>query len=143
MTTDPRGIRELPTTECWDRLRSTRIGRLAVNNGNQPDIFPVNYVVDGEKLVVRTAEGTKLAAAIATRRVAFEIDGLDEAGRRGWSIVVHGTAREPRSVEAVLHDHGLELEPWASAGNQLRFIEITPTRISGRAVGAPVEDSRP
>ena len=141
MTDDPTDLRYLSVDDCWGRLLETRIGRIAVNNGNQPDIFPVNYVIDDEKIVVRTAEGTKLAAAIATGNVAFEIDGFDEAERSGWSVVVHGVAREPKTVEAVLHDHGLHLEPWARAGNQLRFIEITPRRISGRAVGVDLQDS--
>ena len=141
MTDAPTGLRYLSVDECWDRLFTSQIGRLAVNNGNQPDIFPVNYVVDDDKIVVRTAEGTKLAAAISTGNVAFEIDGIDESEESGWSVVVHGVAQEPKTVEAVLHDHGLDLEPWARAGNKFRFIEIVPRRISGRAVGRDLQDS--
>ena len=141
MTEADTGLRNLSDDECWAHLHRTRIGRLAVNNGNQPDIFPVNYVIDDGKVIVRTAEGTKLAAAIATGNVAFEIDGIDDEAQAGWSVVVHGVACEPRTVEAVLHDHSLELEPWARAGSKLRFIEITPARVAGRAVGGDVQDS--
>ena len=141
MTDDPTDLRYLSVDDCWGRLLETRIGRIAVNNGNQPDIFPVNYMIDDGKVIVRTAEGTKLAAAIATGNVAFEIDGIDDEAQAGWSVVVHGVACEPRTVEAVLHDHSLELEPWARAGSKLRFIEITPARVAGRAVGGDVQDS--
>ena len=48
---------------------------------NQPDIFPINYVVDHGAVVFRTAEGTKLAAAVLGQGVAFEIDGYEAAGR--------------------------------------------------------------
>lgn len=140
MTENDDALRVLADGECWDRIRAATVGRLAVVNGNQPDIFPVNYVVDDDKIVVRTAEGTKLAAAIATGKVAFEIDEIDVHTNSAWSVVVHGDAREPRTVEEVLHDHTLALEPWARAGDKLRFIEITPNAISGRAIENRVED---
>ena len=49
----------------------------------------------------------------------------------GWSVVVHGQARESRSLPAVMHDKDLDLEPWA-VGEKLRFIHITPLRVTGR-----------
>ena len=67
MTESDHGLRVLTDEECWAHIRSRTIGRLAVVNGNQPDIFPVNYVVDADKIVVRTAEGTKLAARLEER----------------------------------------------------------------------------
>jgi nitroimidazol reductase NimA-like FMN-containing flavoprotein (pyridoxamine 5'-phosphate oxidase superfamily) len=53
------------------------VGRLAVVAGDQPEIFPVNYLDHGS-IVFRTGEGTKLAIAIG-RLVAFEVDGYDAA----------------------------------------------------------------
>ncbi|MEM9464835.1 MAG: pyridoxamine 5'-phosphate oxidase family protein [Actinomycetota bacterium] len=134
---DTHPLTELSTTECWDLLRQTTIGRLAVNNGNQPDVFPVNYVVDSDRVVIRTAEGAKLAAAIASGDVAFEIDEFDTASRSGWSVVLHGLAHEPKALAAVMHDQALDLRPWAGSEGKHRFIEIVPTRISGRRLGAP------
>lgn len=129
-------LTELTTTESWEHLRAGTIGRLAVNNGNQPDVFPVNYVVDNDRIVIRTAEGTKLAAAIASGDVAFEIDRFDEVTHTGWSVVVHGIAQEPRALASVMHDQELDLRPWAGTDGKGRFIEIVPTRISGRQLGA-------
>ena len=65
--------------QCWDLLRTSEIGRLAVSIRNQPDIFPVNFVVDHGIVVFRTAEGTRLADAVLGESVAFEIDGYDAA----------------------------------------------------------------
>ena len=130
--TETRELRELTTTECWERLRAGSIGRLAVNNGNQPDVFPVNYVVDTDRIVIRTAEGTKLAAAIASGDVAFEIDEFDPTDHTGWSVVVHGIAQEPKALASVMHDQDLDLRPWAGTEGKGRFIEIVPTRVSGR-----------
>ena len=68
--------------------------------------------------------------------VAFEIDGVDEEARRGWSVVVRGTA------ERVMQAHDLvELwtktgpVPWA-AGTRTLHIAITPRTITGRDVVA-------
>ena len=129
---EPRAIDDLTLDECWDRLRAGVIGRLAVNNGHQPDVFPVNYVVDTDRIVIRTAEGTKLAAAIASGNVGFEIDDIDVTTRCGWSVVVHGIAHEPTTTASVTRDEALDLHPWAGASHEGRFIEIVPTRIRGR-----------
>ena len=63
--------------ECWLLLGQSEVGRLAVAIRNRPDIFPVNYAVDGESIVINTAPGTKLAAAVLGRSVAFEVDLID------------------------------------------------------------------
>ena len=133
--TNTEGFTELSKDECWARLRAAEIGRLAVNNGHQPDIFPVNFLVDDDRIVIRTAEGTKLAAAIASGKVAFEIDDIDLEARRAWSVVVHGVTQEPRSTASVMRDEELSLHPLAGDEGKERFIEIVPTRITGRTIG--------
>ncbi|MEM7141146.1 MAG: pyridoxamine 5'-phosphate oxidase family protein [Actinomycetota bacterium] len=129
-------LREMDEGECWARLANHVVGRLVVAVGRQPDVFPVNYRVDDDEIVVRTAEGTKLAAALLGERVAFEIDDLDERRHCGWSVVVHGTARESTSLDDVMHDAAIDTDPWA-AGPKGRVIRITPDRISGRRLPAP------
>jgi hypothetical protein len=135
-------LEEIDEAECWRRLATRSVGRLAVEVGSQPDIFPVNYLVEDEQIVVRTAEGTKLAAALMGQLVAFEIDDIDETAHEGWSVVVHGTASEARTLPAVLHDQELDLEPWAR-GSKNRYIRITPTRISGRVLFHPGAGGEP
>lgn len=133
---EPR-IDELAEDDCWDRLARLRVGRLAVSVANKPDIFPVNYRVDGRSIFVRTAPGFKLAAAVLGAGVAFEIDELDEDAHIGWSVVVHGTAREVDSVEGLLEARDLGVDPWAG-GQKNHFIRIEPTEVTGRAI--PPED---
>lgn len=122
--------------ECWARLQNHVVGRLVVAVGHQPDIFPVNYRLVDDEIVVRTAEGTKLAAALMGERVAFEIDDIDELHHRGWSVVVHGVAREATTLDDVLVDAEIDTDPWA-AGAKRRVIRITPERITGRRIDAP------
>ena len=89
-TIDARtGLEIIDPDECRRLLGTDEVGRLAVIDGGSPAIFPVNYVVDGDSVVFRTATGTKLDAG--TRHpVAFEIDDFDRESRTGWSVVVSG-----------------------------------------------------
>jgi nitroimidazol reductase NimA-like FMN-containing flavoprotein (pyridoxamine 5'-phosphate oxidase superfamily) len=60
------------------------------------DIFPVNYTVDGESIVFRTAEGSKLTEVTINDEVLFEVD--EYTATDAWSVVVRGTrpARDRR-----------------------------------------------
>ena len=126
-------IVELSTDRCWELLAQKTVGRLAVSITNHPDIFPVNYRVSDGKIVIRTAAGQKLAAAVLGTAIAFEVDALDETTRTGWSIVVKGTAEEPKRLEDYLSDEDLDIEPWAR-GDKSRYIEIIPSDITGREI---------
>ncbi|HEY3005191.1 MAG TPA: pyridoxamine 5'-phosphate oxidase family protein, partial [Kribbellaceae bacterium] len=73
METSPdSGVTSLTEDECWRRLETADVGRLAVVIAGEPEIFPINFVVDGHSLVFRTAEGTKLFGITASPRVALE-----------------------------------------------------------------------
>jgi len=131
MTTDRLGMTVLSDDECYQLLRSVQVGRLAVAIGPHPDIFPVNHVVDGRSIVFRTLEGTKLAAAVLTPAVAFEVDGIIEASDEAWSVVVKGRAREVTGLTELLDALDLPLYPWQAAPKH-RFVRIIPTEVSGR-----------
>ena len=121
----------LATDECWTLLRRSEVGRLAIANMNQPDIFPVNYVVDHGAVVFRTAEGTKLAAAVLGQGVAFEIDGYDAVRGEAWSVVIKGHALEIQCRQEVFDTYHLPLFPW-HASPKPRFVRIEPESVTGR-----------
>ena len=131
MSTDRLGIAILEASTCWELLRSCEVGRLAVAVGTQPDIFPINFVVDHGTVVFRTAEGTKLAGAVLGRGVAFEVDGYDAAAGEAWSVVVKGRATEIERMQDVFEALDLPLFPW-HASPKHRFVRIEPEDISGR-----------
>jgi len=122
-------IVELDEHQCWDLLRSQEVGRLAVAIANHPDIFPINYVVDHATVVFRTAEGTKLAAAVLGESVAFEIDG--ETDGEAWSVVIKGTAVEIERMYELFDAVELPLYPWHVAPKH-RFVRILPELVTGR-----------
>lgn len=125
---DDEGITTLTTEECWDLLRSHELGRLAFHLADEVHLVPVNYAVDEDTLLIRTAEGSKLLGVVMNPDVAFEIDDYDEG--TAISVVVRGRAE-------VLDEHEehraeeLPLRPWVSS-LKYNVVEITPTRVTGR-----------
>ena len=65
----------------------------------QPEIFPVNFVVQHRTILFRTAEGTKLVSAAINNNVLFEVD--DHNVVDGWSVIVKGMARTLRTDEEI------------------------------------------
>ncbi len=86
-------LEELSVDECWDRLRSGTLGRIAIVRGGEPEVYPFNYAAEAPQLVFRTEAGSLLARAAGTR-AAFEIDGYDEGSGEGWSVLAHGTVHD-------------------------------------------------
>jgi hypothetical protein len=110
-------------------LSHEEVGRLAVAVDRYPEIFPVNYVVDQETVIFRTAEGTKLLAIVVSPSVAFEVDGYDSAAGEAWSVIIKGPAREIPMHD--LLDDAFPLFPW-TATPKPRFVRVVPDSISGR-----------
>jgi nitroimidazol reductase NimA-like FMN-containing flavoprotein (pyridoxamine 5'-phosphate oxidase superfamily) len=131
MTAADTGIATLTTEECLELLATQTVGRLAVAIRHHPDIFPINYIIDRGGVVFRTAEGTKLAAAVLGRGVAFEVDGLDTDRQEAWSVIVKGHAVELQRMEELFAATDLPLFPWHAAP-KLRFVRIEPVLITGR-----------
>jgi hypothetical protein len=128
--TSPPATR-LDEATCWALLRTVAVGRLAVVIGAEPQIFPINHIVDHCRIVFRTAGGTKLTAALGQGIVAFEADGLDADTGEAWSVVVKGRAVEIHDLDGLLDASLLPLAPWHGAPKH-RFVRIEPVQVSGR-----------
>ena len=107
-------------------LASHSFGRLAVSMGEgAPVIRPVNYVFDepSQSVMFRTALGSKFHALLRSADAAFEIDGIDETSRTGWSVIVRGVTDEVTDPSEVRRLDGLGLEPWAP-GPKAHWVHI-------------------
>lgn len=130
MTDSLSPVSELAADACWDLLRRNQFARLALTVGGEPEIFPINYVVQRGTLVFRTAPGTKLAALTVNDIVALEIDGFDQ--KSGWSVVVKGKAH-PSEWGSDFEDAASSgLVPWVATRKQV-FVRIEPRRVTGRS----------
>ncbi|MFI7588611.1 pyridoxamine 5'-phosphate oxidase family protein [Spongisporangium articulatum] len=124
-------MEELSVSTCWHLMCTVEVGRLAFGVGDRIEIFPVNFAIDGESVLFRTAEGTKLAATVLDHEVALETDAYDDLSGRAWSVVVHGRASEVTDPDELEDLATLPLYPWSSTEKN-RFVRITPLEVSGR-----------
>jgi uncharacterized protein len=129
MSEDTRSISVLSESECWNLLSGVALGRLVTTVDGQPEIFPVNFVVQHHTVLFRTAEGTKLVSAAINDRVLFEADEHNVA--EGWSVVVRGTARILHTNAEVDEAERAQLLPWTATVKQ-NFVRIRPERVTGR-----------
>ncbi|MFT3797146.1 pyridoxamine 5'-phosphate oxidase family protein [Microbacterium sp.] len=119
----------LTDSQCWERLAAQQLGRLVTHVGNLLDIFPVNYTVDGESIVFRTAEGSKLTELTINDDVLFEVDEHTDAD--AWSIVVRGHAQRLTTAAEVEAADALPLSPWIPT-LKYNYVRIAPASLSGR-----------
>jgi len=129
----------LPETECWDLLSSAALGRLVTSVDGQPDIFPINFVVQHRTVLFRTAEGTKLVSAAINNDVLFEADDHNVA--EGWSVIVKGIARLLRTDEEIDEAERAQLLPWTATVKQ-HFVRIRPLSVTGRRFSFGSEPDR-
>lgn len=130
---DSEGLVRLDEAECWAFLRAHRLGRIALIQYERPLIFPVNYAVDGDTVVFRTARGSKLTAAGREASVVFEVDDVDDDLRSGTSVLVHGTLDEISAPEDRALASSLSIDTWAP-GERDHVVRVTPQWLTGRRV---------
>lgn len=126
--TAPVAPRELSSAECWDYLTEHDFGRIGVAPGGSVAIYPVNYVVEHGRILIRTSPGSKLTGLMLNDRVAFEVDG--RVGDVAWSVHVRGVGQEielpPKEPLPDTTDR-----PWVP-GPRRAVVEILPVQITGR-----------
>lgn len=121
---------------CVALLTQNHFGRVAVNDGEGPIVLPVNYVLDGDGIVFRSAEGTKVDAALQQAPASFEIDAIDERTRTGWSVVVRGHLTEISDPDDLARVRRLPLRPFVG-GDEARFVRLEAREVSGRRIDVP------
>lgn len=133
MEFDRNGLEVLDRTECLRLLASATLGRIAVSSGALPVILPVNFLLDGDQVLIRTSPGSKLEMAAKNAVVAFEVDHVDAFSHTGWSVSVTGTAREVTDAADLARIRALPLAYWAPAPAQ-DVIRVSTDLVSGRRI---------
>ena len=134
-----RVMEELDEKECLRLIGPGGIGRIAYVGRFGPAVLPVNYKLQDKAIVFRTAEHGPLDEDLRTGisdadyRVAFEIDEIDLTAGRGWSVLVQGPAHHVQGA-GIDAARGAGVEAWAPGDRDL-FVQIVPSRITGRRVG--------
>jgi nitroimidazol reductase NimA-like FMN-containing flavoprotein (pyridoxamine 5'-phosphate oxidase superfamily) len=110
-------------------LHSVYVGRVAwATDSGEAIVLPVNFVVDGDDVLFRTAAGAKLDAVRSGRIISFEADDLEPALHVGWSVLVTG----PAEVEPAEQDRFSAAPlPWDREPKPF-LVRLRGLRISGR-----------
>jgi nitroimidazol reductase NimA-like FMN-containing flavoprotein (pyridoxamine 5'-phosphate oxidase superfamily) len=129
---DRNGLEVLDRADCVRLLKSVSLGRIGGTVGALPTILPINFRVDGDRILFRTGVGTKLDAATRNAVVAFEADDFDPIYHAGWSVVVTGIARAVHDPD----DRAMHTTPRWAPGQDERLVEVSIDQISGRRLEA-------
>lgn len=121
------GMDVLDRDACFALLAEAQVGRLVfVDNRGRIEVFPVNYALDGETVVVRTDTGRKLVAG--GHDAVFEVDHLEPGRRAAWSVLVRGLATLSESAGPNAP------RPWLD-GPHPYFVRIAASEVTGRRFG--------
>lgn len=131
--TDGQGPVVLSRDRCVALLATVPVGRIIYTERALPAVQLVNFVVAGDTIVIRTAWGSKLAAAARKAIVAFEADSYDAETRTGWSVTAVGHARVVEEPDEIAFLDTLPLQPWAP-GRRQYYIRIAIEMLTGRQI---------
>ena len=128
---DRNGLQILDRDECLRLLGLVTLGRVGVTSSALPVVLPVNFLLEDDRILIRTTRGTKLSAALRNAVVAFEADEIDPIYHTGWSVLVTGTASvivDPVELERL---RSARLARWARAEGD-HIVSIRTEVVSGR-----------
>lgn len=130
----PRRTVALDRAEALRLLGGVSFGRIGFTRQALPTIRPVNHVLDGGDIVIRTHDG----GALTTRArhsggpgvvVAYEADVIDPDTHLGWSVVVTGYARLVTDPADLARCRAL-LRPWVDRAMD-HAVRIRPDLVTG------------
>ena len=123
------GAEALDEETCWELLAEAEVGRVVFVDGDDIEVFPVNFSLGGRSILFRTAPGSKLERVGHHPRVAFEVDEHDD--ETAWSVIVWGEASRMSFDDEIEASGILGLVAW-SPDEAFNYVRITPDRVSGR-----------
>jgi hypothetical protein len=120
--------------EALGLLADIRLGRIVFTRNALHAIRPVNHIVKGGEIIIRThgdsaVAGQTSATGIGGVVVAYEADQIDPDTRQGWSVVVTGYARSVKDPDQIARNQAM-LEPWVEVGMDYAM-RTRPDVISG------------
>lgn len=134
MNLDWSGLEVLSPDECFQLLGETPVARLGFVDGGSPVILPVNYTLDGRSIVFRTAEGSKLSAAMMERPVCVEIDSWDAMDHTGWSVLAKGLAALVLEEDQTDRLDLLPVQPWSRPDQRHHWVRVMIEEMTGRRI---------
>lgn len=130
-------ITSLSEQRCFELLRTTTVGRFGFVRDGRVHIIPVNYLLDGRDVVVRTSpDGILSTLPESELEVAFEVDHHDDLAGSGWSVLLNGTVSAMPVDELDAVPGSGRVRPWAGGDRDLP-LRLRVHAVSGRNVQRP------
>jgi transcriptional regulator with XRE-family HTH domain len=133
-------LEKLTTQESKAHVAPGGVGLFLFDDPSRgPVAFPVNYKMEGDDVVFRTTDGSGGPVAFlrqapaSGRKVAFDVDHLDDALAEGWSVLLSGSARIITDKDELDRAKALGIEPWAGPDLDV-YVRLTPDEITGRRI---------
>jgi len=125
----------LSAQECERLLRAGVFGRLVLSTPNQTEVFPVNYAVMGDAILVRTSPGSLLDRHADGATLLLEVDQVDHERWHGWSVVARGRGERIDEEGLTSAERGSPgPPPWVSRDRDV-WIRLRWDELSGRKLG--------
>lgn len=118
------------------------VGRIAFTGRFGLTVVPVNYRLREGSIVFRTGQDSPMDEDLRTGlehgeyQVAFEVDQIRPGTREGWSVLIQGPAHHVKSEQERAAVASSGVTPWVG-GSKEHYIQIVPTRITGRRIRRP------
>jgi uncharacterized protein len=129
------GLRTLSRTECMNLLTEAQVGRVGVVIGALPAIFPVNYQVRGEDLVLfGAARGSSLARSTDEAVIAFQADVYDHDRRTGWTVMGVGRSTWVPRPESPTGPVDTAPDPWVTGQEPDILVQLRLADVSGHRI---------
>lgn len=130
MTESGPVLHDLTPDECWELAASRPVGRLAWTGQQGPTVIPVNFVIDGRLVHIRTTAYSTLARECDDSPVAFEVDDFDAGAHTGWSVLLRGRAHLGYGAAS----GSAEPDVWPAGARGLR-LTVAVEEVTGRRLG--------
>jgi Pyridoxamine 5'-phosphate oxidase len=126
-----RRLAELDRADALFLLSTVSLGRIVFTHKALPAIRPVNHLVDGQDVIIRSHLGAAVInAATDAVVVAYEADTIDPVLHIGWSVIVTGHASlviDPAEVRRYV----CELRTWVDRPEMDQVIRIEAELVTG------------
>lgn len=117
-------LEHLSEEECWERLATAEVCRVALLADGRIEVIPVNVAPRGHRLLIGSRPGSTVSRAVGTA-VTLEVDGWTDDD--AWSVVVRGPLL-PVSPD----DERAPVDTWALRSGEIGRLEVLPIEVQGR-----------
>lgn len=128
---DGTGMEVIDEHRCRGLLGHGHLGRLGFTSRSLPVIFPVNYAVDGDRIIFRSESGSILSAAIAGDVACLQVDDHDTFDHTGWSVMATGRLGEIEDQAELDRLHHLALPAWRPMSRP-HYLSLSVELLTGR-----------